>query len=314
MLNHTTFIGLPRADLADLDNVRVAVVGASEASPYREGERSHAADGPQMLRRASSQFGGSLGQYDFDLGFTLYPEKGDKRGCVDVGDIPTNPWDAAGNRMRITTAIRQILEACAVPIVLGGDDSVPIPVLAGFEGHGPLTVLQVDAHVDWADEIQGNPFGYGSTMRRAAEYPWVTKMIQVGIRGLGSGEAWQHDDARAFGSKLVTSYALHENGVGEVLDAIEPGSNVFVSIDCDGLDPSVLPAVNMPTPGGLTYEDMIKLLTGVASKARIAGMATVEYVPSRDNRHQLSGLVAARITSVGVGLALGSATASRSAN
>jgi agmatinase len=85
---------------------------------------------------------------------------------------------------------------------------------------------------------------------------------------------------------------------------IEPGADVFISIDCDGIDPAVLPAVNMPTPGGLTYEDMVRLLRGIAAKARIAGLALVEYVPDRDDRHQLSGLVAARLASVAIGLAL----------
>lgn len=308
MSKRPTFAALPAIELSELQNEKVVVIGASEASPYVAGQRSHSADGPAMLRQASNQFASSLGQFDFDLGATLFPDKDDKRGCADAGDIPTHAWDAEGNRSRITEAVRTILSAGAVPIVLGGDDSVPIPVLAAFEDHGPLTVLQVDAHVDWADVIQGNAYGYGSTMRRVAEYPWVTRMVQVGIRGLGSGEAWQHDDARAWGSKLVTSYALHSRGVAEVIDAIEPDAKVFVSIDCDGLDPAVLPAVNMPTPGGLTYEDMVEILIGVASKGRIAGLAAVEYVPARDDRYQLSGLVAARITTTAIGLALGNAT------
>ncbi|WP_174273689.1 arginase family protein [Sphingomonas bacterium] len=304
MPKRQTFAGLPEADLDDLAGAKVVVLGASEASPYVKGERSHSADAPAMLRKASAQFSGSLGQYDFDLDTTLFPDRQDKRGCVDAGDVPTHPWDAEGNRARIRDAVARVVAAGAAPIVLGGDDSVPIPAIAGLEALGPLTILQIDAHVDWADVLQGNPYGYGSTMRRAAELPFVTHMVQVGIRGLGSGEAWQHDDARAFGSKLITSYALHERGVGAVLDLIAPGANVFVSVDCDGIDPAVLPAVNMPTPGGLTYEDMIRLLSGVAAKARIAGLAMVEYVPSRDDRHQLSGLVAARIASVAIGLAL----------
>jgi agmatinase len=189
------------------------------------------------------QFGKSLGQYDFDLDATMFPDikKGDHRGCVDAGDVPTNAWDSAQNRERITAATRKVLEAGAVPILLGGDDSVPIPMLAAYEGHGPLTILQVDAHVDWADVLQGNPYGYGSTMRRAAEYPWIAHMVQVGIRGLGSGESWQHDDARAWGSQLISSYKLHEVGPAAVTALIEPGAKVFLSIDCDGIDPAVLP-------------------------------------------------------------------------
>ena len=299
-----TFVNLPQADFDRLDGARVVIFGASEASPYEAGEHSHSAGGPAALRQASRQFAGSLGQFDFDIDRTMFPDKDDRRGCVDAGDVPTDAWNSEGNRARIEAATRAVLAAGAVPIVLGGDDSVPIPVLAGFEGHGPLTILQIDAHVDWADVLQGNPYGYGSTMRRAAEYPWVEKMVQVGIRGLGSGEAWQHDDARAWGSHLITSHRLHAEGPAAVLDLIEPGANIFVSVDCDGIDPAVLPAVNMPTPGGLTYEDMIVLLRGVAAKARIAGLAMVEYVPTRDDRYLSSGLVAARITAAAMALAL----------
>jgi agmatinase len=302
MAKRQTFIGLPEADFDALDGATVVVFGASEASPYVPGVESHSADAPAELRRASAQFGASLGQYDFDLDATMFPERKDRRGCVDAGDVRTNARAAERNRTRITKATRRVLDAGAVPIVLGGDDSVPIPVLAAYDGHDPLTILQVDAHVDWADVIKDNPYGYGSTMRRASEYPWVTAMVQVGIRGLGSGESWQHDDARAWGSHLVTSYALHEQGPGVVLDRIAPGANVFLSIDCDGIDPAVFPAVNMPTPGGLTYEDMIRLIRGVAAKARIAGLALVEYVPDRDDRYQQSGLIAARLAAVTMGL------------
>jgi agmatinase len=237
------FVGLPSADLDELTGARVVILGASEASPYVAGERSHSADGPAELRRASAQFGGSLGQVDFDTETTLFPDKEDRRGCVDAGDVPTSAWESEANRTRIRGSVAKILDAGAVPIILGGDDSVPIPVIAAYEGRGPITILQVDAHVDWADVIRDNPYGYGSTMRRAAECPAVSAMVQVGIRGLGSGESWQHDDARAFGSQLVSSYRLHAEGPSAVLDHIEPGARVFVSIDCDGIDPAVLPAV-----------------------------------------------------------------------
>ena len=305
-----TFIGLPRVALDALDGASIAVIGASEASPYVAGERSHSADAPTALREVSQGIARSLTQYDFDLDATFFADKDgasekDWRGMVDCGDVPTHAWASEANRAAIEAAVRKILAAGAVPIVLGGDDSVPIPTIKAFEGHGPLTILQIDAHVDWADVLQGNPYGYGSPMRRAAEFPWVTGMVQVGIRGLGSGEAWQHDDARAFGSHIVTSYQLHREGLAAALQHIPAGGRVFISIDCDGIDPTVCPAVNMPTPGGLTYEDMIGLMRGVAAKATIAGLALVEYCPQHDDRRRLSGLTVARIACVIMGLAAG---------
>ena len=114
---------------------------------------------------------------------------------VDAGDVPTDRSDAVVNRARITAATRAVCKAGARSIILGGDDSVPIPWFEGFDGGGPYTVLQIDAHADWGDVIQGNAFGYGSTMRRAAEMAHIANMVQVGTRGLGSGGAWQIQDA-----------------------------------------------------------------------------------------------------------------------
>ena len=297
-----TFMKLPTANQDALEGVRIAVIGVCEASPYKPGTSSHAANGPAALRTASAAFAGRLGHFDFDLGATLFPAKEDYRGMVDLGDVATSTMDGPGNRQKIESTVRKVLAAGAVPIVLGGDDSVPIPVLAAYEGNGPLVILQIDAHVDWADVIQENPYGYGSTMRRASEYPWVTGMVQVGIRGLGSGVVQQHDDARAWGSRVVTSYDFHEQGLDAVLRHIPEGSRCFISMDCDGLDPSLMPAVNTPTPGGLTYEDMIRLLRAVAAKAQIAGMALVEFVPERDDPQKLSAMTAARIAAVTKGL------------
>lgn len=298
----TNFCKLPSANLAALKDVSVAVFGASEASPYKPEAPSHSANAPAAVRKASAAFAGQLRQFDFDLEATLFGGGGETFGMVDCGDVPTDPRDAEGNRRRITEATRAIVQAGAAPLLLGGDDSVPIPWFAGFEGGGPYTVLQVDAHTDWADVIQGNPYGYGSPMRRASELPWITGMVQVGARGLGSGDAWQIDDARAWGSQIVTMRDWRRRGVEAALAHIPAGGQVLVSIDLDGLDPAVLPAVNMPTPGGLNYGDMMELLIGVATKARIAGLALVELVPERDDPQGLSAMTAARLAAVAMGL------------
>jgi agmatinase len=149
----------------------------------------------------------------------------------------------------------------------------------------------------------GNRFGYGSPMRRAAEMPWITGMVQVGIRGLGSGTADQHVDARAWGSQIVTMQDIRRDGIVAALSAVPEGGDCFVTIDFDGLDPSVVPAVNMPTPGGLSYQDVLELLQGVARKSRIVGATLVEFVPSRDDAKGLAAVTASRIALITIGLA-----------
>jgi len=301
-MSSSTFASLPAASFEALEGISIAVFGASEASPYKADKPSHSANAPAALREAAAGFAGQLRQFDFDLEGALLGPDGETWGMADLGDIATDRYDAQGNRRRITEATPAVVQAGAIPVILGGDDSVPIPWFSGFEGNGPYTVLQVDAHADWADVLQGNGYGYGSTMRRAAELPWVTNMVQVGARGLGSGDEGQIRDARAWGSHLVTMRDLQRDGMAAALAHIPEGGQVLVSIDCDGLDPAVLPAVNMPTPGGLTYQDMMALLSGVASKARIAGLAMVELVPERDDPNKLSALTVARLVAVTLGL------------
>jgi agmatinase len=262
---------------------------------------SHAAGGPAALRRGSELFSKQLTQVDFDLAGALL-SSGDDRSIVDCGDLELDLVNGAANRARIKSAVRELLDAGVVPVVLGGDDSVPIPVFAAYEGHGPITMVQIDAHVDWGDDIMGNRFGYGSPMRRAAEMPWITGMVQVGIRGLGSGTADQHDDARAWGSHIWTMQDIRRDGIAAALSAVPEGGDSFVTIDFDGLDPSVVPAVNMPTPGGLSYLDVLELLQGVARKSRIVGATLVEFVPSRDDANGLAAVTAARIALSTIGL------------
>lgn len=304
-MRHPTFAALPAADLATLDRPSIVLFGASEATPYDDGEPSHSADAPAAIRVASQGFARQLSQIDFDLGFTPFPDPDDARGVVDIGDIETRPEEAVGNRERIEAATRGIVAAGAVPILLGGDDSVPIPFAAAFADQGPLTVVQIDAHVDWGDDIRGQTLGYGSPMRRLAEMPQVTAMVQVGIRGLGSGGAWQIDDARDWGSRIVTSYDLIRHGIDAAIDAVPAGGRYLVSIDCDGIDPAVFPAVAMPTPGGMRYEEVVLLLRALAEKGQIVGLVLAEYVPSRDGPHRLCATMAARIVAVAMGLVLG---------
>jgi agmatinase len=297
-----TFAGLPAAKLGTLGGAaRIGILGADHGSPYKPGVPSHAAGGPAALRRGSELFSQQLTQFDFDIGGSLLSDRNDP-SIVDCGDLDLDPADGAANRARIKAAVRQLLDAGVVPVGLGGDDSVPIPVFAAYEGRGPITIVQIDAHVDWGDDIMGNRFGYGSPMRRAAELPWITGMVQVGMRGLGSGTADQHADARAWGSHIITMEDIRRNGIHAALSVVPEGGDCFVTVDFDGLDPSVVPAVNMPTPGGLSYLDVLELLQGVARKARIVGATLVEFVPSRDDANSLAAVTASRLVLSTIGL------------
>jgi agmatinase len=284
----TTFASWPACDGPSANRAPVGVLGAPHATPYRPGEASHSAGAPKALREVLTGYSGNREHYDFDIGGFLPAD------VEDCGDVPGDPTDPEGNRNRITTAVRTLLENGAVPVVLGGDDSVPIPVFRAFEGRGPLTVVQVDAHLDWRDEVRGERYGWSSPMRRASEMPWIRHMIQVGLRGIGSARAGEVADARAWGVEIVTAEEVHRAGVARAIGLVPAGVPCLVTVDCDGLDPSIMPAVMAPAPGGLTYWHVIELIRGVAAKARIAGFDLVEFVPERDF-HGLAARTAARI-------------------
>jgi agmatinase len=131
-------------------------------------------------------------------------------------------------------------------------------------------------------------------MRRASEMDHVARVVQVGLRGVGSARMADVEDARATGGLLVTARELRERGVGWVLEQLPTGASVFISFDLDGLDPSLCPAVSAPAPGGLSWDEAGDLLSGSATRCRVVGAAFTELVPERDPSGY-SALVAARL-------------------
>ncbi len=143
-------------------------------------------------------------------------------------------------------------------------------------------ILQIDAHIDWRHERYGETMGFSSTMRRASEHSHVWRIVQAGARGLGSARAQEVKDALDWGARLITSRDIHHGGIDQVLEQIPEDCDCIISLDCDALDLSQMPAVAYPSPGGLTFTQVTDLIAGVARKARIAGFCMVEFVPARD--------------------------------
>jgi agmatinase len=271
-----TFMGLPRCrDLSRLD-VRMALIGADGCTPY-ESVGFYCAGGPAAIRAAGAAYAANLTHVNFDLGAPVFPGA---VSCVDAGDLPQDVNDAAGNRARIFGAVSMVLDRGGVPILIGGDDSLPIPLL---EAYGrPVCVLQIDAHIDWRDEVQGERLGLSSTMRRASEMEHVSHIIQVGCRGIGSAREGDLADALAWGVGFVAAGEVARSGVGRAVDMVPEGADVVIVLDLDALDPSVMPAVIGRVAGGLGYWQVMELIGGVAERARIAGVAVTEFMPDRD--------------------------------
>lgn len=132
-------------------------------------------------------------------------------------------------------------------------------------------------------------------MRRASELPNVIGMVQIGLRGLGSGDPAYLNDAKRWGSRIVTARHLRKAGPSAFADILPQEGQYVLAIDLDCLDPALFPAVNLPTPGGLTYEDVLEIIEALSAHGRIIGCAIVEYVPERDGENRHCALTAARI-------------------
>lgn len=267
-----TFLGLPAAALGEA-RARAVILGADTATPYPS-VGAYCAGGAAAIRAGSRDWAAAAGHVNFDLGRAARPD------AVDAGDLPLDPADPEGNRARIRKAVGAVAARGAVPVILGGDDSVQIPMLEAVPG--PLHILQIDAHIDWRDEVGGERWGLSSVMRRASEMAHVRGLVQVGQRGFGSAREADLRDALGWGAVMVPAREVRSGGVARAVAAIPEGARVAVCLDLDGLDPSAVPSVIARAPGGLTHWDVLDLVEGVAARAEVVALGVVEMMPERD--------------------------------
>jgi agmatinase len=296
-LGQATFLSAPRcSDLSTLE-ADFAIIGVPNGYSYTmDAVTSPSATAPAKIREQSgARFDGdiTIEHYDFDFGGPLFAGKAVR--IVDVGDVAMLPGQFAENSRATTEAIGQILDRGAIPIVLGGDHAIPIPVMRAYEGRGSMVVVQLDAHIDWREERYGIREGLSSPMRRASELGCVTGMAQIGMRAVGSARQQEVDDALTYGSVIIRAEEVHEQGVEAALAKIPAADRYYITFDADGLDAAIAPAVLDPGFGGLTYYEASNLLRGVARKGRIVGYDIVEVVPSIDP-HDLTSRCVARLT------------------
>ncbi|MEI4486606.1 arginase family protein [Frigidibacter sp. MR17.14] len=291
----TTFMGLPAGDLEGFAG-GVALIGAGACTSYAS-VGAYCAGAPAAIRAASRRYAANLTHMNFDLGGPVIPEGAT---VTDVGDLPQVDGEGAANRARIAAAVAKVVACGGVPVILGGDDSIPTPMLAEL-GPEPLWILQIDAHIDWRDAVDGEPLGLSSTMRRASEMAHVAGIVQVGQRGIGSARVGDVADARAWGASFVPAQEVAREGIGRALAMIPEGARIALCLDCDAIDPAVMPAVIARTAGGLSYWDVLGLVEGAAARGRIVAADMVEFMPEADIDGQ-GALVAAQLLAAILGI------------
>ncbi len=255
----------------------VAIMGA----PFDAGTqwRSGARFGPRSVREASTLFAfGHAGAYDHEDDVTYL----DGAKIVDVGDADIIHTDTIGSHANIEKGVRAILDAGAMPVVIGGDHSINIPCIVAFEGRGPIHIVQIDAHLDFVDERHGVRHGHGNPMRRAAERDYVTGLTQVGIRNVSSTAKEGYESARAMGSDILSVRQFREIGAAAMVDRIPAGASVYFTIDIDAFDPSIAAGTGTPSHGGFLYYEILEFIAGIVKHHPVVGLDLVEVAPDYD--------------------------------
>lgn len=297
-----SFLGAPLELEPGAAPADFAFLGMPFGSPYdMAGVSPPAAAAPNAVRAASAVYRDDVDHYDFDLGGPLFPEAAATR-LIDCGDVPGDPRDLPGNLERATAAVRSIAAAGALPLVLGGDHAIPPLVVRGLSDAEPLDVLQIDAHLDYRDEVSGVRDGYSSPIRRLREIPWVRQIVQVGLRDIGSARPTEVEAALAAGNVLVPAEEVHERGVDWIVESFAADGRVYITVDIDGLDPSCAPGTMWPAPGGLLFWQAARLVRGLARRCRLAGMDVCEFAPARDPQGH-TALVITRLLMIAMGSA-----------
>jgi agmatinase len=291
--NRPSFLAASRCTDLDLLEADVAVLGVPYTTPCDlVASRSPSSEAPGAVREQSLALAGRLTHYDFDFGGDLFA--GRPVRIVDCGNAGAVAGRYDENARNVTAAVRTVLERSRLTIVLGGDHAATLPVLRAVAEAGPTCVVHLGAGLDWRDEVHGVREGAPSAMRRIAELPGVSAMMQVGLRGSGADHPSDVQAAHAYGSVLVRAAEVHDLGVAAAIRRLPAAPRYYVSLDAAALDPAIAPGIETPAFGGLTYYEATNLLKGIAARGPVVGMDLVGITPARD-LHDHTSLLGARL-------------------
>jgi agmatinase len=280
----STFARLPH--VRTLDEVDLAVVGVpfDTGVTYRVGGRF----GPNAVRAASVM----LRPYNANLDVSPF----DVLSCVDYGDVAIVPGYIERSYEAIEAAVRPIVEAGVVPLLIGGDHACTLPHLRATRSRGPVAVIDFDSHTDAWDSYFGERYNHGTWMRRAIEEGLVdvAHSIEVGLRGpLYHAGDWTGLRTE-FGLEYLTTEDVLAQGAEVTAARIRErvdGRPAFISFDIDVVDPAFAPGTGTPEPGGLSSHDalaIVRRLTGID----FVGFDVVEVIPAYDPAGQTAFLAA----------------------
>jgi agmatinase len=267
------FGDLPQ-EYSALDNARVVIIPVpyDGTSTWIKG----ADKGPAAIIEASAH----MELYDIETDSEVYKKGIFTSGPIDGQELPEDMVKSVAEQ------VRQYLQNGKFVVVVGGEHSVSLgPVRAHIEKNADITVLQFDAHSDLRDEYEGSRYNHACVMARIKE---LCPIMQVGIRSMDSSEKNALDTNRVIFAGEISS---NKNWIEKVLSKLS--QNVYVTIDLDVFDPSIMPSTGTPEPGGLLWYDVLGLLRSVFENRNVVGFDIVEMCP--DERNKAPDFLAAKL-------------------
>ena len=269
-----TFMRLPQVDSAKGLNVGFIGVPMDIGTSWRSGTRM----GPKQLREQSAM----IRPYNIQTGAAPF----DALECADLGDVAINTFSLSDTIRLITEAYDAHLKYDFVPMSLGGDHSMTLPILRSMaRKHGPLALVHVDAHADVNDEMFGERETHGTVFRRAYEEGLIVPemVFQIGLRGTGY-TADDFTEAAGWGFNQYLAPDLWHKSLTPLATEIKAkigNHKTYISYDIDSLDPSFAPGTGTPEIGGLTTMQAMELIRGLRG-LHIVGCDLVEVSPPYD--------------------------------
>lgn len=269
-----TFMRIP--DAANAEGLDAAIVGIpiDIGTSWRSGTRM----GPKQIREQSAM----IRPYNLQTGAAPF----DSLQIADIGDVAINTFSLSDSLKRIEAAYDDILTSGAIPIALGGDHSLTLPILRAVgRKHGPVALVHVDAHADVNDDMFGERETHGTVFRRAYEDGALQadKVFQIGLRGTGYS-AEDFTEAQGWGFRQHLAQDLWHKSLTPVMEHIRAeigDAPVYLSYDIDSLDPGFAPGTGTPEIGGLTPWQAMELIRGLHG-LNIVGCDLVEVSPPYD--------------------------------
>ncbi len=280
-----TFSRLPYTQ--DLNGIDVAIFGVpfDGGTSFRPGARF----GPQGIRTSSRLLRG----YNSVLDVQPF----DDQVVIDYGDLRVVPSDIDDTYALVEGDVRDIYDHDVFPIAMGGDHSVILPLLrACAKKHGPVSLVQLDSHIDTWDIVFGKKYSHSTAIKRAQEEHLIDprRSIQVGIRGTQPFKD-DLDRTRALGFTIVTVEELFERGIrdvaAQILDVV--GEKVYFTFDIDFVDPAFAPATGTPEVGGPNSREVLALVRELKELPLVA-FDLVEVAPVYDQA-EITGMLAANV-------------------